>query len=786
MIMPYIEEQQTSADMISEFRGYNHNPVIGDNEFFDMENMTGDRYPLASVRDKRGVMELDIDGVLLGLEGKDKPLVLWSDNKDALPSDLYTSLYSIAETGDGATIFDKAVTAAATSNMGEGVYAFIAPANVRLRYPIFDEVSNDSTLVSLTIFCLDYIYSGIGFNDVEVVEEFEDYDIVRSDALDKINRLITGAEVYLCGENETTRMRSTPLHIKSVGAYRQSASLVMRSCEIYFDKSEVQAQGLLDKYGQDVYDEIGESFVLALQTDGIIPTDKNYGGTGYIAFYNPNTNQLENTTSIGTVSAGEKQFVSMGANVIIFPEKKIINTLKITTNQFSDIQPLEQSFTSQTATAYSSQPTASSGTTLPTSPTDGQYFWDTSGEIAVLKQYSEALGRWATQATYLWITGISDHGFKKGDAIKIANSAIASHIPSGQKNFVIESVETSSIKIQCNFTSPFTASNLEVTLSRVLPEMDFIIECNNRLWGCHYGLNANNEMVNEIFASKLGDPFNWYYFTNTSIDSYYVSLGSEGAFTGAVNYQSTPTFFKADVIHRIVGDYPAQYQLKTIEGYGVRPGCNKSISVMNDIVYYLSPVGMVVFNGGIPVSLAVPFGEVRYDKCISGDIGNKLYCSMHDEFDKWSMFVYDDSNGLWHREDSLHAEDFGIYNGELLCVSKNKLYSLGGVYGDKEPDFEWMLQTGDMGYMSPLRKTIRRIVLRIKLAITSRARIEIQYDNDGIWRPVNELRPSGEIRSYAVPIKPFRCDHYSIRIKGKGEFNLQAITRHWAEGSELD
>lgn len=44
----------TSKEMIDVFGGYNHNEKIGDGEFYDMQNLTSDNYPLLSVRKQRG------------------------------------------------------------------------------------------------------------------------------------------------------------------------------------------------------------------------------------------------------------------------------------------------------------------------------------------------------------------------------------------------------------------------------------------------------------------------------------------------------------------------------------------------------------------------------------------------------------------------------------------------------------------------------------------------------------------------------------------------------------
>ena len=48
-------EIPTSRALIEEFRGYNHNLRIAENEFYDMQNLTSTYYPLLSPRGKRGV-----------------------------------------------------------------------------------------------------------------------------------------------------------------------------------------------------------------------------------------------------------------------------------------------------------------------------------------------------------------------------------------------------------------------------------------------------------------------------------------------------------------------------------------------------------------------------------------------------------------------------------------------------------------------------------------------------------------------------------------------------------
>lgn len=53
---PFLAEQPSSRETVDVFRGYNHNLRIGDGEFYDMENLSGDHYPVLSPRKRRGAV----------------------------------------------------------------------------------------------------------------------------------------------------------------------------------------------------------------------------------------------------------------------------------------------------------------------------------------------------------------------------------------------------------------------------------------------------------------------------------------------------------------------------------------------------------------------------------------------------------------------------------------------------------------------------------------------------------------------------------------------------------
>ena len=68
MLLPYLNKIPTLEQHVDVFGGYNHNLRIGEGEFYDMENLSSDSYPLASARARRG--KLGLSGIT-GIVGKD-------------------------------------------------------------------------------------------------------------------------------------------------------------------------------------------------------------------------------------------------------------------------------------------------------------------------------------------------------------------------------------------------------------------------------------------------------------------------------------------------------------------------------------------------------------------------------------------------------------------------------------------------------------------------------------------------------------------------------------------
>jgi hypothetical protein len=63
--------------------------------------------------------------------------------------------------------------------------------------------------------------------------------------------------------------------------------------------------------------------------------------------------------------------------------------------------------------------------------------------------------------------------------------------------------------------------------------------------------------------------------------------------------------------------------------------------------------------------------------------------------------------------------------------------------------------------------------------------IDIQYDSCGEWEHLSTVNGT-VLRTFTLPVKPKRCDHYRLRIYGRGEIKLYSITKTIEQGSDME
>ena len=486
-----------------------------------------------------------------------------------------------------------------------------------------------------------------------------------------------------------------------------------------------------------------------------------------------------------------KQLVSMGAYVIIMPDKKYINTMDL--NDYGDI---EATFTAHndvyfelcTITGDTYENTTVSAT-APADPENLQNWIDTSTTPHTLKRYSSASEMWVSVATtYVKISSPTlGASFKQYDGVTISGITVkeAKSLNGSAAVWACGDDYIVVVGILDAVTSQ-TLREGTITIERKMPNMDFIIESENRLWGCRYGTAVNGDVVNEIYASKLGDFRNWNCFMGLSTDSYAASCGTDGQFTGAITHLGYPLFFKENCVHKIYGNYPANFQIQTTTCRGVQKGSHKSLAIVNETLFYKSRGAVCAYDGSLPVEASNALGNEIYSDAAAGAHGNKYYISMKDASGEWHLFVFDAAKGMWHKEDSFRADSFCSCRGELYAIdhdTKNIITMLGsGAQGDGK--VSWMAQTGPIGTDMPDMKYISRMTIRMSMDVGTRVRFLVQYDSIGDWEQLGAMTGTN-LRSFSLPIRPRRCDHFRLRIEGEGDARIYSITKTIEQGSDI-
>lgn len=506
-----------------------------------------------------------------------------------------------------------------------------------------------------------------------------------------------------------------------------------------------------------------------------------------------------------------KTLISMGSYVIIMPDKYYVNLTDTRDRGKIDVEfEVKDGFVEYQLCDIAGKPYKPnySIAVVPMGAKNEELWLDTSNAPYALKQYSASTGQWVTIAeTYIKISFTNTSIdltkiFYAGDGVTISEISMPGWV--GEPDFsaindmdgkstVLISVGTDHVIVKglINGSARVNLAEREpgrdpIKITRLMPIMDFIIESGNRLWGCRYGKALNGEIVNEIYASKLGDFKNWSVFSGISTDSYVASVGTDGQFTGAATHLGYPIFFKENCMHKVYGNYPANYQIQTTACRGVQKGCSKSLATVNEILYYKSKSAVCAYDGSLPVEVSAALGDEMYSDAVAGALGNKYYISMKDTKSEYSLFAYDTAKGMWHREDNTQAVEFCNFDGELYYIdhADNRIKTVRGSGEKDTSNVKWEAITGILGADSPDKKYISRIVMRLSLEVGAKVYVFAEYDSSGAWEHLFSMTGQS-LKSFSIPLRPKRCDHLRLKIQGDGGAKIYSITKTLENGSDV-
>ena len=424
---------------------------------------------------------------------------------------------------------------------------------------------------------------------------------------------------------------------------------------------------------------------------------------------------------VGQVTSGEKQFAVVNTKLVIWPDKVYLDMTDHMLKPLGAQASLTQiTFTKNTMTTT-----------------------DTSVDFTTL--------------------------FKVGDGITLSG---LSTLSGNNKDMVIKAVEEKKITLTADTLTEGSETGT-FTLERRIPDLDFICESGNRLWGV-----SNQDKT--IFSSVLGDPCNFYVYEGLSTDGYAVAVGSEGDFTGCVKLSTSILFWKERTLHKMLGDYPAEYALYDYSMDGLRTGCHKSMQIINDVLFYVGLHGVYTYAGGTPTSISDNFGVHNFEQANGGSDGERYYLSVLDDGQK-KLLVYDPKLSVWLQEDDIRVVQFArLGRGVYMVDDTGNVWLADG--GERDKDVEWMAQFTPFWETIEGRKRYSKLVLRTELEKGAWIKAEIRCDG-GRWTEVGK-RIGSKQDAFPLRIVPNRCDRFEVRLSGKGPCTIMNIMREFSVGGD--
>ena len=313
---------------------------------------------------------------------------------------------------------------------------------------------------------------------------------------------------------------------------------------------------------------------------------------------------------------------------------------------------------------------------------------------------------------------------------------------------------------------PYTIEGAPIKVSKHIPDLDFICESENRLWGV-------SNKTHTIYASALGLPGEFNEFDVISTDSYAVAVASEDDFTAICAYGGGVCCFKENRLHKILGSYPAEYYMNEYEIAGVQKGSERSLCIINEVLYYKGAYGVYAYSGGVPSLVSYELGNIESAAKASVADGLNYYISLND-----GVYVYDKLHGLWIKQTDLTCNAM-ITDGQLIYgLSNGAMFVNSG----KVADSKWSAEFTPFDMQGFFKKGFAKLIISAEMGKGAVLSVHVRENNQP-WRKVyNQAVTNNMLLS--VPLRVGRCDRFSVKIEGKGIVKLRGISRDVIVGSE--
>lgn len=482
--------------------------------------------------------------------------------------------------------------------------------------------------------------------------------------------------------------------------------------------------------------------------------------------YTPDADGANPVTCTEAVTDGKKALVGIGTKILIFPDKVAFDTADGSVSALGAVWQAEgQSVQFAPCDAAGKAYEVSGyGKEEPEKPADGQLFLKVEDEehpwasTSTLEEYSASSGSWtAVPLEYCRITAAgAQRLFAQWDTVTVQGTAAQQAgmwtkldgdlvvydvlenglrvrvSPEGDHVYgtLVQSAESAQwTSLDGKETRSFAVST-PVRMERRVPDLDYVTECDNRVWGC-------SSKENVIYACRLGDPTNWFSCR------------------------------------------------------GVAKNAARSLCVLNETLYYLSPDGVMAWDGSIPtkVSGALDSGRLaNVQSAVGSALDGRYYLHVARTAageNTARLLVYDTERALWSEENVCSYEmtstggQLYLWDGQALWAADPSREADWQATDGVEEKLNFELTTGDIGLDGAEDRYLSRLTLRLDAECSSTVEVAASYDG-GPWETVASLTAQDKRRSFDLPFVPRRHGTLRLRLKGRGQITLRSIAKTMA------
>ena len=290
------------------------------------------------------------------------------------------------------------------------------------------------------------------------------------------------------------------------------------------------------------------------------------------------------------------------------------------------------------------------------------------------------------------------------------------------------------------------------TIKKYVPKVTYGCVAHNRIWCC-------GETGEEVYASALGKPCEFNEFNGVATDSWSVSVGTTGKFTGIAPWQTRVLVFKEECIQVIYGTTPKDFGIERT--YNV--GCidRNSISNAGGMLIWLSYDGFYAYGGGKPERISDKL-NTKYLGAVAFSDGIRYYARCQKEDGECELLVFDTEKGIWSKLSDLPVVSGDFYKGKLYTCTQDSMYIVKeGEYGD------FYLESPELSFETFDDKSLIYINIRCKI---NHGFINLYTSvNGGQWVSHKGISKTGKHR---LPIRYSSGDMLRFRIEGSGDVTI--------------